>query len=74
MVKKDEAFFREAEAKLKQKLAERRAALEDPKGDKAFRQLRKRLKRLQRRRRKLLLRKQRAMKLSKPESTQKSAS
>jgi len=73
MAKKHVALLGEEEARLKRKVAERRANLENPEGDAAFRRLHKRLKRLQRVRRKLALRKRHAMGKSKPDAAEKPA-
>lgn len=73
MAKKGTALLAEEEARLKKKVAERRAQLENPEGDAAFRKLHKRLKRLQRLRRKLALRKRHAMGKSKPDAAEKPA-
>ena len=48
-------------ARLRKKVGERRATLEEPKGDTKLRSLRKRLKRAQRKQRRLATRKQHAM-------------
>lgn len=61
MAKKAKASLADDEARLKKKVSEKRAKLENPEGDAPFRKLHKRLKRNQRKRRRLALRKQHAM-------------
>ena len=61
MAKKVKAPLADEETRLKKKVAEKRAKLENPEGDAPFRKLHKRLKRLQRLRRRLAIRKQHAM-------------
>lgn len=73
MAKQRTIQLAEEEARLKKKVAERRAKLENPEGDAALRKLHKRLKRLQRLRRKLALRKRHAMGKTKPDATEKPA-
>lgn len=63
----------EDEARLKKKVAERRAHLSNPNGDPGFRRLHKRLKRLQRLRRKLALRQQHAKGKAKSDVAEKPA-
>ena len=61
MAKKAKVLLADDEARLKKKVSEKRAKLENPEGDAPFRKLHKRLKRNQRKRRRLALRKQHAM-------------
>ena len=61
MAKKVTASLADDEARMKKKVLERRATLENPEGNAPFRKLHKRLKRNQRKRRRLALRKQHAM-------------
>ena len=61
MAKKQKASLTDEEARLKKKVSEKRAKLENPEGDAPFRKLHKRLKRIQRLRRRLAIRKQHAM-------------
>ena len=70
MAKKKRASLTDEEARLKKKVVERRAKLENPEGDAPFRKLHKRLKRVQRLRRRLAIRKQHAMGNKKAESAE----
>jgi hypothetical protein len=73
MAKKKKVSLTDAEARLKKKVVERRGQLENPEGDAPFRQLHKRLKRVQRLRRRLALRKQHAMGKKKADAAEKPA-
>lgn len=71
--KKKQASLTDEEARLKKKVVERRGKLENPEGDAPFRQLHKRLKRIQRLRRRLAIRKRHAMGKKKADAAEKSA-
>lgn len=71
MAKKVKTSLADDEARMKKKVSEKRAKLENPESDAPFRKLHKRLKRNQRKRRRLALRKQHAMGKKKADATAK---
>jgi len=73
MAKKKKASLTDEEARLKNKVVERRGKLENAEGDAPFRKLHKRLKRVQRLRRRLAIRKRNAMGKKKPDAAEKPA-
>ena len=73
MAKKSKRTMAGEETRLTKKVADKLTGLENPEGNEAFRQLHKRLKRIQRKRRRLALRKQNAMGKKKAAAAPKAA-